>query len=76
MKHSLAQHSITESWFDQYAIVYPALAVRLWMSEGGPAVLAFLEDARQRAQRRGLEALPDFVTCLEIEYRARMGKRM
>jgi len=50
--------------------------VRLWMSEGGPAVLAFLEDARQRAQRRGLEALPDFVTCLEIEYRARMGKRM
>ncbi|MEA3177533.1 MAG: LuxR family transcriptional regulator, maltose regulon positive regulatory protein [Gammaproteobacteria bacterium] len=73
MKHALAQHSITESWFDQYAIVYPALAVRLWMSEGGPAVLAFLEDARQRAQRRGLEALPDFLTCLEIEYRARMG---
>jgi LuxR family maltose regulon positive regulatory protein len=73
MKHSLAQHSITESWFDQYAIVYPALALRLWMSEGGPAVLAFLEDARQRAQRRGIEALPDFLTCLEIEYRARIG---
>jgi hypothetical protein len=33
---------------------------------------AFVEDARQRAQRRGIEALPDFLTCLEIEYRARI----
>ncbi|MGH8138535.1 MAG: LuxR C-terminal-related transcriptional regulator [Steroidobacteraceae bacterium] len=71
MKHSLTEHSITESWFDQYAIVYPALALRLWMGEGAPAVFAFIDDARQRALRRGIEALPDFLGYLEIEYRAR-----
>jgi len=73
MKQSLAQHSITESWFDQYAIVYPALVLRLWLTEGSSAVFAFIDDARQQGQRRGLAPLPDFLTCLEIEYRARMG---
>ena len=71
MKNSLAEHSVAESWFDQYAIVYPARALRLFIGEGAPAVFAFLEDARQRAQRTGIVALPDFLMFLEIEYRAR-----
>ncbi|MEP7244138.1 MAG: LuxR C-terminal-related transcriptional regulator [Gammaproteobacteria bacterium] len=73
MKNSLAEHSIAESWFDQYAIVYPGLATRLFIREGADAVFGFLEDARTRSQRTGIEALPDFMTMLEIEYRARSG---
>ena len=42
-------------------------------SGGAQAALAFLDDARQRAQRTGIEALPDFLGYLEIEYRARGG---
>jgi LuxR family transcriptional regulator, maltose regulon positive regulatory protein len=70
MKNSLAEHSVAESWFDQYAIVYPALAIRLFLSEGASAVLTFLDEMQARAQRTGIEALPDFLRFLEIEYRA------
>jgi LuxR family maltose regulon positive regulatory protein len=73
MKSGLAEHSVSESWFDQYAIVYPALATRLFGREGAEAVFALLDEARGRALRTGIEALPDFLTCLEIEYRARNG---
>jgi LuxR family maltose regulon positive regulatory protein len=73
MKNGLAEHSIAESWFDQYAIVYPALATRLFTREGAAAVFALVEEARARALRTGIEALPDFLTLLEIEYRARSG---
>ena len=73
MKNGLAEHSVSESWFDQYAIVYPALATRLFTREGAPAVFTLVEEARTRVLRTGIEALPDFLTFLEIEYRARSG---
>jgi len=73
MKSRLAEHSIAESWFDQYAIVYPVVALHLFVTAGAPAVFAFVEEGRARARQTGIEALPDFLTWLEIEYRARSG---
>jgi LuxR family maltose regulon positive regulatory protein len=73
MKNSLAEHSVAESWFDQYAIVYPAVAMRLFLREGATAVCEFLDEARTRAARTCIEALPAFLNWLEIEYRVRGG---
>ena len=73
LKNSLAEHSKAESWIDQYAIAYPPIATRLFVREGIGAVLDFIAEARVRAQRIGLEALPDMLDFLEIGYRARQG---
>jgi LuxR family maltose regulon positive regulatory protein len=71
LRGSFAEHSRTESWFDQYAIAYSVLVMRLAAHEGLDAALAMIAEARERAQRTGIEALPDFLTMLEIEHRAR-----
>lgn len=73
LKNSLAEHSKAESWSDQYAIAYPPIVTRLFVREGFGAVLDFITQARIRAQRIGLEALPDMLDFLEIGYRARQG---
>jgi LuxR family maltose regulon positive regulatory protein len=75
LKNSLAEHSKVESWIDQYAIAYPIIATRLFVREGAEAADTFLAEARSRAQRVGLEALPHFVRFLQIEYLAR-GNRV
>lgn len=74
LKNSLAEHSKAESWIDQYAIAYPIIATRLFIREGADAVNAFLAEAQDRAQRINLEALPDFVSFLQVEYFARSGQ--
>lgn len=74
LKNSLAEHSKAESWIDQYAIAYPIIATRLFIREGAEAANGFLADAQDRAQRVGLEALPDFVSFLQVEYLARSGQ--
>jgi len=73
LKNSLVEHSKSESWSDQYAIAYPPITTRLFVREGIAAVLDFIAEARVRAHRIGLEALPDMLDFLEIGYRARDG---
>ena len=51
----------------------PALALRLFMHDGASAGVSFVEEARGRAQRTGMAALPYFLTCMEVEYCARIG---
>lgn len=71
VKNSFAEHSKAESWFDQYAIAYPIILMRLFVRAGTDGAIAYIHEARARALRTGLEALPDFLTFLEIECRAR-----
>jgi LuxR family maltose regulon positive regulatory protein len=73
LRKSFTEHSRTESWLDQHAISYPCIVARLMLRDGSAAALDFIADAKARAQRRGFEALPDFLTFLEIEHRARAG---
>lgn len=70
---SFAEHSRAESWFDQYGIAYPIIMMRLFMRDGLAAVLTYIEEARARVQRTAIEALPDFLDFLEIQYRVRGG---
>ena len=70
---SLTEHRKAESWFDQYAISYPPIVNRLFIKEGAQAALDYIAEEQIRAAESGLEALPDFLTFLEIEYRARSG---
>lgn len=73
LANSFAEHSRAESWFDQYAIAYPVIMMRLFMRDGLNAVLTFIGEARARVHRTAIEALPDFLTFLEIQYRVRGG---
>ncbi|MGD9711636.1 MAG: LuxR C-terminal-related transcriptional regulator [Thermomicrobiales bacterium] len=73
LKISLTEHRKAESWFDQYAIAYPPIVNRLFVKEGVGAALDYIAEEQARAAESGLEALPDFLIFLEIEYRARSG---
>lgn len=73
LRNAFVEHSRHESWFDQYAIAYPVIAMRLAAREGIDTALQYIVDAEARAQRTGIEALPDFLAFLEIEFRVRGG---
>ncbi|MFD0848663.1 LuxR C-terminal-related transcriptional regulator [Sphingosinicella xenopeptidilytica] len=72
LKTHQIEHRKAESWFDQYAISIPPIATRLFVREGAQAALDYIAEERFHATG-GLEALPDFLTFLEIEYLARSG---
>lgn len=71
IRENFAEHSKTESWFDQYAIAFPSIAMWIFLSDGPAAALAYIADIRERAHRSDIEALPDFLTFLEIDFSAR-----
>lgn len=73
MQKALAEHGLSESWFDQYAITYPCVLMRLNLLEGRSAVFHFIAKARAHAATVGIEALGPFLDTLDIEYRVRNG---
>ncbi len=73
LKNSFAEHSKAESWFDQYAIAYPVILMRTYVQEGADAAFDYIALAQAKSARLGIEALPDFLSCLEIEYHIRNG---
>ena len=73
LQKALAEHGASESWFEQYAIVYPCMLIRLNLHYGAESVYQFLVKARAQAENVGLESLPLFLDALEVEYRSRNG---
>ena len=73
LKKSLIEHRKTESWFDQYAIAYPSIANRLYVKGGAQAALDYIQQEKSYATDSEIEALPDFLIFLDIEFRARAG---
>ena len=73
LRQAFAEHSKAESWFDQYAIAYPIISTRIAAREGVEVALRYVGEAQTLALRTGIEALPDFLSFLEVELRARGG---
>jgi LuxR family maltose regulon positive regulatory protein len=73
LRSNFAEHSRSESWLDQYAITYSALVMRLYIRDGPQAAFDMIAEGQERAKRIEFEALPDYLTTLEIEFRARSG---
>jgi LuxR family maltose regulon positive regulatory protein len=73
LRKSLMEHHPGALWSDQYAITYPCVAIRLYLQSGLAAVLAYLDDEMHMARRNGIEALPDLLAWLRVEYLARAG---
>lgn len=73
LRAGLSEHGATQSWFDHYAIVYPPVLTYLFFREGAEPVFHFLASAQLKAQHLGIEALPLFLSFLEISFRIRAG---
>lgn len=73
LRTALTEHGAAQSWFDHYAIVYPAALTYLFFCEGAGAVFHFLTTIQLKARHLGIEALPLFLDFLEISFRVRSG---
>lgn len=73
LQKALTEHGSSESWFEQYAIAYPCMLMRLNLLYGPDSVYEFIVKARAHAVHVGLESLPLFLDALEVEYRVRNG---
>jgi len=71
---ALAEHGPSESWFEQYAVAYPCILMRLSQSRGAEAVFDFITKARVLSEHVGIESLPLFLNALEVEYLVRYGE--